>query len=308
MLVAGEAPEPEPGQGQVLVDVEVVNVVFIETQIRAGRPPLPMQPPTPPYVPGTGIGGVITAVGPHTDPGLLGRRVIAQTHGTGGYAEKAVVAADQAIPIPAELSTADAVALLTDGSAALAISGLGAPKPDEWVLVEAAAGGLGGLLVQLALNAGAKVIGAVGSDAKLQAVREAGAQAVNYARPDWTERVRTLTGGAGVDLVFDCVGGETGSAAASLVDAGGRFVLTGAAGGVFTDTTALAARSVTVIGLRQLMGALGNQRGLAAAALEEAVAGRLRPVIGRTFPLERAADAHAAMESRSTIGKTLLLV
>ncbi|MBK3563839.1 NADPH:quinone reductase, partial [Streptomyces sp. MBT62] len=72
VLVAGEAPEPEPGQGQVLVDVEVVNVVFIETQIRAGRPPLPMQPPTPPYVPGTGIGGVITAVGPHTDPGLLG--------------------------------------------------------------------------------------------------------------------------------------------------------------------------------------------------------------------------------------------
>ncbi|QYX76649.1 zinc-binding dehydrogenase [Streptomyces akebiae] len=308
VLVAGEAPDPKPGQGQVLVDVEAVNVVFIETQIRAGRPPLPMQSPTPPYVPGTGIGGVITAVGPHTDPGLLGRRVIGHTNGTGGYAEKAVVAAHQTIPIPAELSTADAVALLTDGSAALAISGLGAPKPDEWVLVEAAAGGLGGLLVQLALTAGAKVIGAVGSEAKLQAVRDAGAQAVTYARPDWTERVRTLTGGVGVDVVFDCVGGETGTAAASLVDAGGRFVLTGAAGGVFTDTRALAARGVTVIGLRQLMGALGNQRELAATALEEAVAGRLRPVIGRTFPLERAADAHAAMESRSTIGKTLLLV
>ncbi|MGW0710483.1 zinc-binding dehydrogenase [Streptomyces sp. NPDC002643] len=308
VLVAGEAPDPEPGEGQVVVAVEAVNVVFVETQIRAGRAPLPLPLPTPPYVPGSGIGGVITEVGPNVDPGLLGRRVMGQTNGTGGYAEQAVLTVDQVIPIPAALSTADAVALLTDGAAALAMSRLAAPKPEEWVLVEAAAGGLGGLLVQRALNAGAKVIGAVGSDAKLPAVREAGARAVNYGRPDWTERVRTLTGGAAVDVVFDGVGGDIGTAAASLVEAGGRFVQTGAADGAYTDASALAARGVTVLGLRQVMEMGLNLRELAVTALEEAVAGRLRPVIGQTFPLERAADAHAAMEARTTIGKTLLLV
>ncbi|MFF0163419.1 zinc-binding dehydrogenase [Streptomyces sp. NPDC005263] len=306
MLVAGEAPDPEPGEGQVVVDVEAVNVVFIETQIRAGRSPLPL--PEPPYVPGSGIGGVITEVGPDVDPGLLDRRVMAQTNGMGGYAEKAVVAADQVIPIPAVLSTADAVALLTDGATALALSRVAAVKPDEWVLVKAAAGGLGGLLVQLALNVGAKVIGAVGGDAKLSAVRNAGAQAVNYAQPDWIERVRTLTGGEPVDVVFDGVGGEIGTAAAALIEAGGRFVPTGAASGTYTDVAALTARGVTVLGLQQVMERGLNPYELATTALEEAAAGRLRPVIGQTFPLERAADAHAAMEARRTISKTLLLV
>ncbi|WP_234365555.1 zinc-binding dehydrogenase [Streptomyces sp. RTd22] len=219
-----------------------------------------------------------------------------------------MVAADQVIPIPAVLSTADAVALLTDGATALAISRVAAVKPDEWVLVEAAAGGLGGLLVQLALNVGAKVIGAVGGDAKLSAVRNAGAQAVNYAQPDWTERVRTLTGGKSVDVVFDGVGGEIGTATAALVEAGGRFVPTGAASGTYTDVAALTARGVSVLGLQQVMERGLNLHELATTALEEAAAGRLRPVIGQTFPLERAADAHAAMEARTTIGKTLLLV
>ncbi|MET8170486.1 zinc-binding dehydrogenase [Streptomyces sp. NPDC005329] len=309
MLVAGEAPDPEPGEGQVVVDVEAVNGVFIETQIRAGRSPLPLPLPEPPYVPGSGIGGVITEVGPDVDPGLLDRRVMAQTNGMGELQEKAVVAAAaQVILFPAVLSTADAVALLTDGATALPISRVAAVNPDEWVLVETAAGGLGGLLVQLALNVGAKVIGAVGGDAKLSAVRNAGAQAVNHAQPDWTERVRTLTGGEPFDVVFDGAGGEIGTAAAPLVEAGGRFVPTGAASGTYTDVAALTARGVSVLGLQQVMERGLNPHGLATTALQEAAAGRLRPVIGQTFPLERASDAHAAMEARKTIGKTLLLV
>ncbi|GHH88929.1 hypothetical protein GCM10017771_36360 [Streptomyces capitiformicae] len=120
--------------------------------------------------------------------------------------------------------------------------------------------------------------------------------------------MRALTGGAAVDVVFDGVGGEIGTGAASLVEAGGRFVPTGAAGGVYTDAAALAARGVTVLGLQQVMERGLNLRESAVTVLEEAAAGRLRPVIGRTFPLERAADAHAAMEARTTIGKTLLLV
>ncbi|MGP3920585.1 zinc-binding dehydrogenase [Nonomuraea sp. 10N515B] len=309
VLVPGEAPDPEPGDGQVLVDVEAASVLFAETQVRAGRSPAGFPLPAPPYVPGNGVGGVISAVGPNVDPALLGRRVIAQTGGSGGYADKAVAVADSVIPIPASVSTADAVALLDDGRTAIGLFRLAAPKPGEWVLVEAAAGGLGSLLVQLGVNAGAKVIGAVGSDAKLPAVRAAGARAVNYAQPGWTEQVRSLAGGAAVDVLFDCVGGEIGTAATSLVEPGGRFVVYGAASGGYTDTTALAAQGVTVLGLPQMMAELGPiMHELGSTTLEEAAAGRLRAVVGQTFPLERAADAHAAIEARTTVGKTLLLM
>ncbi|WP_431917984.1 zinc-binding dehydrogenase [Nonomuraea jabiensis] len=308
VLVPGEAPDPEPAEGQVLVDVEVASVLFAETQARAGRSMAPIPLPTPPFVPGNSVGGVISAVGAQVDPGLLGQRVVGSTGGLGGYADKAVVAAGGVIPIPDEVSTTDAAALLDDGRAAMGLFRLAAPNPGEWVLVEAAAGGLGSLLVQLAMNNDARVIGAVGSDAKLQTVRAAGAEAVNYAQPGWTAHVRGLTGGAAVDVVFDGVGGDIGTAATSLVEAGGRFVVHGAASGAYTGTEALAARGVTVIGLPQMMAELGPlMQQLGTAALAEAAAGRLRPVIGQTFPLERAADAHAALEARTTVGKTFLL-
>jgi len=308
VLVAGQAPDPEPGDGQVVVDVEAAGVLFIDTQVRAGRPPGGYPLPATPFVPGSGVGGVISMVGPGVDAGLVSRRVVTSTGGFGGYAEKAVAHAGQVIPIPAGVSTTDAVALLNDGRTALALLRLAAPKPDEWVLVEAAAGGLGGLLVQLAVNAGAKVIGAVGSDAKLATVRAAGAEAVNYAQPHWTEQVRGLTGGAPVDLVFDGVGGEIGTAATTLVLDGGRFVIHGASSGDFTDASVLAGRGVTVIGIQQLQELGPLMHDLATGALDEAAAGRLRPLIGQTFPLERAADAHAAIEARTTMGKTLLLM
>nr|WP_234365552.1 zinc-binding dehydrogenase [Streptomyces sp. RTd22] len=292
-----------------MVSVEAASVLFADTQARAGRSMAPFPLPTPPFVPGKSVGGLISAVGPQVDPGLVGQRVVGSTGGLGGYAEKALVPAGGAIPIPDGVSTADAVALIDDGRTALGFIRLAAPKPDEWVLIEAAAGGLGGLLVQLAVHMGAHVIGAVGNDAKLAVVREAGAQALNYAQPDWTERVRELTGGAAVDVVFDGVGGEIGTAATSLVSSDGRFVVHGAASGAYTDTAALAARGVTVLGIPQMIAELGPLMAeLGAAALTEAAGGRLRPVIGQTFPLERVADAHAAIEARTTVGKTLLMV
>ncbi|MET9089339.1 zinc-binding dehydrogenase [Streptomyces sp. NPDC004237] len=163
---------------------------------------------------------------------------------------------------------------------------------------------MGGLLAQVCLNAGANVM-----DAKLEVVRKAGASAVNYAQPDWTERVRSLTGGTAVDLVFDGVGGEIGKAATSLVESGGRCFAHGVASGSFTDTAELAAQGVTVIGRPETMVELGPvMRELTAVALKEAAAGRLRSVVGQTFPLERAADAHAAIEARGTVDRTLLLV
>jgi NADPH2:quinone reductase len=130
---------------------------------------------------------------------------------------------------------------------------------------------------------------------------------VDYTAPDWPERVRAALGGEGVDVAFDGVGGEIGRAAAGLVRAGGRFCPFGMASGRFAEVSEedAARRGVTVVQGTRL--GPGESVALSRAALEEAAAGRLRPTVGQIFPLERAADAHAAIESRATLGKTLLL-
>jgi NADPH:quinone reductase len=160
VLVADEISNPTPGPQQVVVNLDVANITFVETQVRAGRPPNPAMLPALPTILGNGVGGVVAAVGEATDPALVGRRVVASLHGTGGYAERAVTDSATLIDIPGELSTQDAVALLADGRTALTLMRVAAVQAGETVLVEAAAGGVGSLLVQLARNAGARVVGA----------------------------------------------------------------------------------------------------------------------------------------------------
>jgi NADPH2:quinone reductase len=305
-LVAAEVPDPVPGPGQALIDVEIVNVTFVETQVRAGRPPNPAMAPRLPAVLGNGVGGVVAAVGERADPVLLGRRVISSTGGSGGYAERVAVDATGLIPVPDELGMAEAVALLADGRTAVALVRAAAPRAGETVLVEAAAGGVGSLLLQLARNARARVVAAAGGGRKLSLAAELGAgMTVDYTEPGWTERVRSRVGG--VDVVFDGVGGQVGREAFDLLHAGGRFCAFGMASGAFTRLPdgEDARRGVTVI--RGAPVTPEELRELTRAALAEAAAGRIRPVIGQTFPLERAADAHAAIEARATVGKTLLL-
>ena len=295
-LVPAEVADPVPGPGQVLVDVRIANITFVETQIRAGRPPNPAMAPRLPAILGNGVGGVIE-----------GRQVVSTTGGSGGYAERAVVDASLPIPVPAGLDLADAVALLADGRTALALVRAAGVRSGETVLVEAAAGGVGSLLVQLARGAGARVIAAAGGPRKVAFAADLGADLpVDYTAPGWTDQVASAPGG-GVDVVFDGVGGTVGRAAFGLLRPGGRFCAYGLASGTFTaiaDDDA-ASRGITV--LRGAPVTPQQMRELSVAALAQAAAGRLRPVIGQTFPLERAADAHAAIERRETIGKTLLL-
>jgi NADPH2:quinone reductase len=307
VLSVGEAPDPVPGAGQVLVEVEVAGITFIETLVRAGVFTPPGPPIELPRIPGNAVGGVVRAVGDGADPALYGQRVITGTGGTGGYAELAVADAAGVIRVPAGLDLATATALLADGRTAVGLIRAGEPGPGEWVLVEAAAGGLGTLLVQLASNAGARVIGAASSDRKLALARELGAAGVvDYTSPDWPSQVQQITGGNGPDLVYDGVGGEIGQAAASLVRPGGRFVQHGLASGRPTDTGAARSRGVLVTGMDVLRTMASPE--LVSTALAEAAAGRLRPVIGQTFPLAEAAQAHAAIEARTALGKTLLTV
>jgi NADPH2:quinone reductase len=308
VLVAADVPEPVAGAGQVLIDVEYANITFVETQVRAGRPPRPEMLPVLPAILGGGVGGVVAATGPGVDAGVIGRRVVASLGGSGGYAERAVADAARLIEVPDGVPMRDAVALLADGRTAVGLIRRAAPRPGETVLVEAAAGGVGSLLVQLAHNEGARVIALAGAEHKLALARELKAEiAIDYRAPDWARQARNAAGP--VDIVFDGVGGEIGEAAFELLAPGGRFVPFGMASGRFARVSAEAAAARGVAVLRGPPGGTPAEiDALTRAALEHARGNRLRPVIGQEFELGRAAEAHDAIEARSTIGKTLLAV
>ncbi|MBB4688601.1 zinc-binding dehydrogenase [Amycolatopsis jiangsuensis] len=299
VLVAGEAPDPVPGQGQVLVEVAFANITFIETQFRAsGGGPFAAELP---MVPGNGVGGVISRAGAGVDPALVGRRVVTSTGGRGGYAQRVVVDSELVFPVPDALGLDVAVALLADGRTATGLVHATAVAPGERVLVEAAAGGVGGLLVQLAKTAGAEVVAAAGGQEKAAHARDLGADlAVDYTDPAWPEAAGP------VDVVFDGVGGRVGTAAFTLLRPGGRMAIHGLSSGSWAEVSEEDARARGITLIRSL-GDAAAMRGFTEAALEAGAAGTLTPVIGQRFPLERAADAHAAIESRGTIGKTLLI-
>lgn len=311
VLTARHAADPAAEPGQVVVRTAAADVLFLDVMIRAGRAAgyFPVQPP---YVPGNGVAGQVISLGDSADPAWLGKTVVAHTGGaggSGGYAEQVMVPVGGLVEVPDGLTPAAAAAILHDGATALAILEQVGVKPDDWVLVTAAAGGMGLLLVQLARAAGGNVVAAARGEPKLDAARDAGARAAfDYSRPDWTELVRELTGGHGADVVLDGAGGQLGEAAFGIAAAGGRFSAHGAPAGGFAnlDRVAAARREVTVTGIPQYDDQ-AHRRRLVAAALAQAAGGQIQPVIGQTFPLECAADAHAAIEARATIGKTLLL-
>lgn len=308
VLRVRQVGDPVPGTGQVLVEVAYASITFVETQVRSGDGPFGR--PALPRTPGNGVGGRIVAVGAEVDPALVGTVVVTTTGGEGGYAELALARAEDAVPVPEGLELKDAVALLADGRTALLLHRQAKVRPSEHVLVEAAGGGVGSLLVQLAAAAGARVIGSARGAAKADLVTSLGAaRYVDYSRPGWLEEVVEATGGAGLDLVFDGVGGRIGTEAAGALRDGGRVSVYGMASGAAAelDQDELRARSVAVIGLTAPPSP-AETRALIADALDLAAKGELRPVIGQVLPLEEAAAAHRAIESRATVGKTLLRV
>ncbi|MEV6864590.1 zinc-binding dehydrogenase [Streptosporangium subroseum] len=303
VLVAESTPDPVAGPGQMLIEVAFANITFVEAQIRAGAGPFKVELP---MIPGNGVGGVVTSVGTEADRGLIGRRVVSGTGGSGGYAELAVVDAGGIFEVPDGMDLDSAVALLADGRTAMLMAGAVDLRSGERVLVEAAAGGVGTLLVQLARAAGAEVVAVAGGTRKVELARDLGADvAVDYREPGWTGRVREAVDE--VDVVFDGVGGVIGRSAFELLGLGGRMISFGLASGEWANISdeAAADRGVTLV--RPVM-TPEAMRSLTERALAEAAAGRLRPVIGQRFPLDRAAEAHAAMQARTTVGKTLLEV
>ncbi|ONH26978.1 zinc-binding dehydrogenase [Pseudofrankia asymbiotica] len=300
-------PDPEPATGQVRVAVEAAAITFIDTLIRAGSPIGP--PAAFPAVLGNGVGGVVDRVGPDVDPAWLGSRIVTTTGGAGGYASLALARVADLHRVPRELTVPEATALLADGRTAVGLHRAASIQPGEVAVVTAAAGGVGGILVQLAKASGARVIALAGSTSKLDHARGLGADAtVSYRDEDWAAGLDAAAPG-GVDVVFDGIGADITAVLFPRVRPDGRYLSHGAAGGSWglIDAEAASKRGVTTIPLAAIGATADDLFTLTERALDLAAGGAIRTTIRQTFPLEDAAAAHAAIDTRSTIGKTLLL-
>lgn len=305
VLTVRELPDPVAGPGELVVDVVAVDVLFADVRLRTGwgREWFHLEPP---YVPGNGVAGVVRSVGSDVDPAWVGRGVLAYTGENGGmtpigaYAEQAAVAVTDVEPVPELLGLPEALTLLHDGPTVVFALHSAAVRPGERVLVNAASGSLGTLLVPMLKAAGAEVVGAARGARKLDFIREWGADdAVDYSLPGWTDRV------GAVDVVFDGSGGAIGTAAYGLVRPGGRFLAYGSSAGEFPKTEP-AREGVTVVGILE-MGKGLDKRAALREMLAKAAAGEITPLVGQTFPLAEVRAAHEAVEARETVGKTLLL-
>jgi NADPH2:quinone reductase len=304
VLVPAEVADPSPGAGEVVVAVEVADTLWLETMVRSGNGG-PVFPVRPPYRPGVGVAGAVSTVGPDVDPQWIGRRVVARSGPSGGYVEQAVVPVGGLVVVPDAVSSRDAAAVLHDGVTALALADIVKIVAGDRVLVTAAGGGLGAILVQLAHAAGATVVAAARGAAKLERIRALGADVVvDYTTAHWADQVGDL------DVVLDGAGGDYGRAAFELVVAGGRFSAHGTPAGGFAsaDPDVARARGITATGIEAVQLSPEQFRTYLERALDEVASGRITPLVGQTFPLERAADAHAAIENRTAVGKTLLLI
>lgn len=307
-----ELPDPEPTAGQVSIEVEVAGAHFVDTVLRRGQamganplPPLPM-------VPGREVAGTVAAVGEGVDESWVGKRVVVHLGpANGGYADRAVAPVDALHELPDGLPFADAVAMIGTGRTALAILDFAAIDAADRVLVLAAAGGLGTLLMQGAKGAGATVVGTARGADKVERLPGLGATAgVDHSSADWADTVRRAFGDQGPTMVLDSVGGSLGVAAKELLEPGGKLVMFGWSSGEPTEVTTrdLYSRSLTAgfaIGPR-LAKLPGGMRGLETRALEAATKRELVPAI-EEFPLADTAAAHAAIEARTTVGKVVLI-
>jgi NADPH2:quinone reductase len=312
VLVPADSPDPVAGPGELVVAVTASDVLFLDTMIRSGRSPgFPVQPP---YIPGNGVTGTVMNVGEGVSRDWAGRLVIAHTGGPGGgggYAGQAIAKLGDAVLVPDGLAPLSAAAVIHDGPTALRVVRVVDVRPGEHALVLGAAGGMGILLVQLLRARGAQVIGAARGKAKVEAVRAAGADAVvDYGQPGWTAAVLDATGGTGPSVVLDGVGGQHGRDAYAIMADGGRFSAHGGASGSFAsiDRDDAKRRNIAVTGIGDLQGPPGERADLARQILPDVLSGKVRPLIGQTFPLTEAARAHAMIEAREAIAKTLLIV
>lgn len=305
-----EVETPIPAQGEVLIKIAAAGVNYADLAQRRGayltrtRTPMTL---------GFEAAGTIAALGPGVSAPAIGTRVAAFVNG--GYAEYATASVSTLIPIPESLDFAHAAAFAVQGLTAYqTLRESGRLQAGESVLIHAAAGGVGTLAVQLARLMGAgKIIGTASNEHKLALVRRLGADvAINYTQDDWVEQVQRATDGRGVDVILEVVGGTIAEQSLQCLAPFGRMVIIGAAGGQRPQFSGvqLMYKNLSVVGY-WLTTWLSRPERIAAATAELMqflARGTLQIIVGQTFPLAEAAQAHRAIAERRTTGKVVLLV
>lgn len=318
-----DAPDPAPSAGEIRIRVRAAGVNYADILARMGLYP---DAPRPPMVVGYEVAGLVEGVGPGVTGFMPGDRVLALTR-FGGYADVVVTPVSQAFKVPGELSDSEAAAIpVTYLTAALALYRMAALNVGETVLIHNAGGGVGIAALQLAHLRRARVIGTA-SALKHGALRQFGIEhVIDYRHADVAEEVRRITRGRGVDVILDPIGGKSFTASYRLLAPLGRLIIIGVSAMTAGeqrslwrafrtwlatprfDPLSMINRNRGVFGLH--LGHLWDERRqlapLMSMLLEELTAGRLQPVVARTFPLEQAADAHRFIQSRLNIGKVVL--
>ena len=306
VLTVSEVADPRPGAGELLIDVAVAGVNYIDINHRTGRYPLDL--PVKIGLEGT---GTIRELGEGVTGFAVGERV-AWPQTPGSYAERVVAPAARVIKVPEGVDDEVASTLLQTMTAQYLINDSHKVAAGETVLVHAAAGGMGLLLTQWATSLGARVIGTVSTAAKEKLAREAGAaEVIRYTEVDFAPEVRKLTGGKGVAAVYDGVGATTFDGSLASVAPLGSLVVYGQASGPVApiELSRLAAAGGIFLSRPSLGNYIVEDAELARRGQETLDAirtGAIKPLIGARYPLADAARAHADLEGRRTTGKLLL--
>ncbi len=302
-----DAPDPELGEGQVLIRVGAAGINPADLVRLSGK----LAPLKLPYITGTDVSGEVEAVSPGVTTVKVGDRVFGRAIGA-AYAEKTCLMASEAIPLPDNLSFEEGAAIpIPFYTAYFAFYHKAMLKAGETVLISAGGGGVGAAAIQLAKAAGARVITTVGSQEKADRARQLGADvAINYKQQDFAPEVRTLTDGKGVDLIIENVASDNLAADCSCIATSGRIVLIGTGTGKAPNATfgVLSAllKDITFYGM-SLLSADAVIPDMAAAMSPDFAAGKLKPIVSKSYPLQEAAQALHDLLAGKVFSKLVLV-
>lgn len=304
-----EIPTPEPGAGELRIKNKAAALNFYDILLIQGK--YQVKPPRP-FTPGSEIAGVVDAIGAGVSGFAVGDRVQAMAS-SGGFAEYSLAPAAKTFRIPDVMSFAEAAAMIVIYQTSyLALTGRTTVKPGEWLLVHAAAGGVGLSAMQIGKALGARIIATAGSAEKLDFCLSQGAEhAINYKDGAWVEQVKQITGGRGADVIYDPVGGEVFELSTKCIAPEGRLLVIGFAGGVIPSIAAnrILLKNLSVIGaywggyLEHHPNYMAETQ---AALFKMYEAGQIKPVVSQTFDLTEAVAALNALATRKTFAKVVL--
>ena len=308
-LVLEDIPDPAPGPGEVVIKVKAAALNFFDTLITRGKY---QKKPELPFSPSGEVSGVVEALGENVTGLEVGQRVAAYL-AWGGAREKVVAAAEAVIPVPDNVSDELAAGVsVTYGTAIHGLKDRAKVKSNEWVAVTGASGGAGLAAIEIAKLLGARVIAVASSPEKLEICRKHGADVlVDYKAGDLKTQLKAVTNGNGVDVVYDCIGGEYAEPAVRALAWGGRFLVVGFAAGSIPKLplNLLLLKGAEAVGVfwgesvkRDPMGHRDNMT----SVLKWVSAGRLVPRIHATYPLAETANAIGVLDRREAVGKVVL--